>query len=165
MRKELCDVHYNNTAYRFCHPKIVSACVCLLERYDKNRSHTNHCIVKMLHRIAFDCNRPAMMFQATLFLTFQKILHNPMPHLKVGLKNMLFFIELRFFSSLYEICHVFFIYVISSLSLVPLCMSFCNQTIIPWIINVVFFKLKLESLKLLTLNNCYTKLQVKYYFS
>ncbi|OWR52896.1 timeout [Danaus plexippus plexippus] len=76
------DFDFQDFVLRFCHPKIVSACVCLLERYDKNRSHTNHCIVKMLHRIAFDCNRPAMMFQATLFLTFQKILHNPMPHLK-----------------------------------------------------------------------------------
>ncbi|XP_045765295.1 protein timeless homolog isoform X2 [Maniola jurtina] len=76
------DFDFQDFVLRFCHPRVVSACVCLLERYDKNLPHTNHCIVKMLHRIAWDCNRPVMMFQASLFLIFQRILHNPVPHLK-----------------------------------------------------------------------------------
>ncbi|XP_045446823.1 protein timeless homolog [Melitaea cinxia] len=76
------DFDFQDFVNRFCHPRVVSSCVSLLEHYDKNPPHTNHCIVKMLHRIAWDCRRPAMMFQATLFLIFQKILHNPAPHLK-----------------------------------------------------------------------------------
>ncbi|XP_039749472.1 protein timeless homolog [Pararge aegeria] len=76
------DFDFKDFVLRFCHARVVSACVYLLERYDKNLPHTNHCIVKMLHRIAWDCNRPVMMFQATLFLIFQRVLHNPVPHLK-----------------------------------------------------------------------------------
>ncbi|CAH2105801.1 unnamed protein product [Euphydryas editha] len=76
------DFDFQDFVNRFCHPRVVSACVTLLENYDKNLPYTNHCILKMLHRIAWDCRRPAMMFQATLFLIFQKVLHNPAPHLK-----------------------------------------------------------------------------------
>ncbi|CAH0725288.1 unnamed protein product, partial [Brenthis ino] len=76
------DFDFQDFVLRFCHQRVVSACVCLLEGYEKNLPYTNHCIVKMLHRIAYDSNRPAMMFQATLFLVFQKILNNPIPIFK-----------------------------------------------------------------------------------
>ncbi|KAL0882454.1 hypothetical protein ABMA27_000930 [Loxostege sticticalis] len=76
------DFDFQDFVLRFCNPRVVSACVSLLERYDKNLPHTNHCIAKMLHRIAWDCKRPSMMFQATLFVTFQKILENPVPQFK-----------------------------------------------------------------------------------
>ncbi|KAG6441528.1 hypothetical protein O3G_MSEX001806 [Manduca sexta] len=76
------DFDFQDFVQRFCHPRTVSACVLLLERYDKNLPYTNHCIVKMLHRIAWDCKRPTMMFQATLFVIFQKIYANPMPQFK-----------------------------------------------------------------------------------
>ncbi|XP_063824228.1 protein timeless homolog isoform X1 [Ostrinia nubilalis] len=76
------DFDFQDFVLRFCHPRVVSACVSLLEEYDKNLPHTNHCIAKMLHRIAWDCKRPSMMFQATLFIIFQKILENPVPQFK-----------------------------------------------------------------------------------
>ncbi|KPJ08860.1 Protein timeless-like [Papilio machaon] len=108
------DFDFQDFVQRFCHPRVVSACAYLLERYEKNSSYTNHCIIKMLHRIAWDCKRPSMMFQASMFLTFQKIFHNPLPHFKelekfglfvfrkfseVALKNTKVFIELLFWKS------------------------------------------------------------------
>ncbi|CAK1598882.1 unnamed protein product [Parnassius mnemosyne] len=108
------DFDFKDFVQRFCHPRVVSACVSLLERYERNSAHINHCILKMLHRIAWDCSRPSMMFQATLFLTFQRILHNPMPHFKelekfalfifrkfaqIASKNPKVFIELLFWKS------------------------------------------------------------------
>ncbi|CAG4919441.1 unnamed protein product [Colias eurytheme] len=76
------EFDFQDFVQRFCHPRVVSACASLLEKYDKNTPYTNHCIVKMLHRIAWDCKRPAMMFQASMFLTFQKILGNRIAHFK-----------------------------------------------------------------------------------
>ncbi|CAH0763660.1 unnamed protein product [Diatraea saccharalis] len=73
---------FNDFVLRFCNARVVNACISLLERYDKNLPHTNHCIMKMLHRIAWDSKLPTMMFQATLFLIFQKIFDNPMPQYK-----------------------------------------------------------------------------------
>ncbi|XP_068631515.1 protein timeless homolog [Battus philenor] len=108
------DFDFQDFVQRFCNPRVVSACAYLLERYENNTPHVNHCIIKMLHRIAWDCKRPSMMFQASLFLTFQKIFHNPMPHLKelekfglfifrkfaaIASKNTKVFIELLFWKS------------------------------------------------------------------
>nr|CAB3517255.1 unnamed protein product [Spodoptera littoralis] len=108
------DFDFKDFVNRFCHPRVVSACVTLLENYDKNLPHTNHCIAKMLHRIAWDCKRPSMMFQASLFLIFQKILDNRVPQFKelekfaiyilrkfteVASKNPKVFIELLFWKN------------------------------------------------------------------
>ena len=49
----------------------------MLRQYATNSTLTNHCIAKMFHRIAWDCKMPAMMFQASLFKIFQKILDDP----------------------------------------------------------------------------------------
>ncbi|KAJ2951910.1 hypothetical protein O0L34_g4163 [Tuta absoluta] len=76
------DFDFVDFVSRFCQPRVVSACVSLLEQYEKNLPHTNHCCAKMLHRVAWDCKRPSMMFQATLFIIFQKILNNPLPQFK-----------------------------------------------------------------------------------
>ncbi|KAH9640510.1 hypothetical protein HF086_018176 [Spodoptera exigua] len=108
------DFDFKDFVNRFCHPRVVSACVTLLENYDKNLPYTNHCIAKMLHRIAWDCKRPSMMFQASLFLIFQKILDDRVPHFKelekfaiyilrkfteVASKNPKVFIELLFWKN------------------------------------------------------------------
>lgn len=62
---------------RFAHRKIVEAYCSLLRRYATNSTLTNHCLVKMLHRIALDCKMPTMLFQLSLFKTFQKIMEDP----------------------------------------------------------------------------------------
>lgn len=65
---------------RFAHCKIVQAYCSLLRRYATNSTLTNHCLVKMLHRIAFDCKMPAMLFQMSLFRTFKLIMEDPRAH-------------------------------------------------------------------------------------
>ncbi|KAF7277062.1 hypothetical protein GWI33_009485, partial [Rhynchophorus ferrugineus] len=71
---------YNETNFKFedftkrlPHPKIVRACGLALQQFEKNSVNTNHCIVKLLHRIAFDCKMFIMVFQLSIFRTFQKI--------------------------------------------------------------------------------------------
>ena len=68
--------------FRFCQPQIVKAYITLLADFKNNSQHTNHCIVKMLHRIAFDMGVIGMLFQASLFRIFQRILTDPVCNLK-----------------------------------------------------------------------------------
>ncbi|XP_041372172.1 protein timeless homolog [Gigantopelta aegis] len=49
----------------------------LLADFETNTVHTNHCVLKMMHRIAVDLGYPAMIFQASIFRVFQKILLGP----------------------------------------------------------------------------------------
>lgn len=53
---------------------MVAACGLILRTFDKPNVHTSqiHAALKLLHRICFDCKKPAMAFQASLFRTFQK---------------------------------------------------------------------------------------------
>ncbi|XP_022243538.1 protein timeless homolog [Limulus polyphemus] len=61
----------------FATTKVVQSYVTLLSGYQKNTPHTNHCIVKMLHRIAWDCRMYGLLFQASAFRIFQNIMHDP----------------------------------------------------------------------------------------
>ncbi|CAB0002894.1 unnamed protein product [Nesidiocoris tenuis] len=66
---------------------MVKVCNTLLNSYDTNSETTNHCVVKMLYRIAFECKLPAMLFQASLFIKFRDILANYEPKYKKKLKQ------------------------------------------------------------------------------
>ena len=44
-----------------------------MQNFRGNSGHTNHCIVKMLHRIAWECGQPAMLFHVAVFRAFQAI--------------------------------------------------------------------------------------------
>lgn len=55
----------------------------LLQQFDKNTDEVNHYVNKMLHRIAWDCKMPGMMFQASMFRVFQRILESKHPGHKV----------------------------------------------------------------------------------
>lgn len=68
---------------RFVHPKVVKPCCQLLATFEKNGVYTNHCLVKMMHRLAWDCKYPVMFFQASAFRTFQKILTSKLDQYKV----------------------------------------------------------------------------------
>jgi timeless len=62
---------------RFAHKNVVKSYCHLLRSYSTNTTLTNHCVIKILHRIAFDCKMPAMIFQLSIFKTFQKIMDDP----------------------------------------------------------------------------------------
>ncbi|XP_047528915.1 protein timeless homolog [Vanessa atalanta] len=75
------DFDFQDFVLRFCHPRVVSACAGVLAR-EAGGARAAHCALKLLHRVAWDCARPAMLFQASLFLVFQRILDKPVPHRK-----------------------------------------------------------------------------------
>ena len=70
---------------RFANVKVVKAMALLLASYDVNSLQVNHYVAKMLHRIAWDCKMPAMIFQASIFRIFQRILESKSPAHKVSL--------------------------------------------------------------------------------
>lgn len=67
------DLKFEDFGKRLAHPKIVRACALALRRFEANSLLTNHCIVKLLHRIAFDSKMPTMLFQVSIFRVFQRI--------------------------------------------------------------------------------------------
>ncbi|XP_041438460.1 protein timeless homolog isoform X2 [Xenopus laevis] len=62
---------------RFANSNVVKTYVLLLKNYQQNSAHTNHCVAKMLHRIAYDLKMEALLFQLSVFCTFNKILVDP----------------------------------------------------------------------------------------
>ncbi|KAK3876876.1 hypothetical protein Pcinc_018372 [Petrolisthes cinctipes] len=66
------EFSFKDFVRRFANSKVIESYSKLLETYETNSSQTNHCILKLFHRIAWDCKLPAMFFQASLFVTFQR---------------------------------------------------------------------------------------------
>lgn len=62
---------------RFASSTVIRAYVLLLRSYQQNSVHTNHCIVKMLHRLAHDLKMEALLFQLSLFCLFNRLLSDP----------------------------------------------------------------------------------------
>ena len=62
--------------HRFAHQNVVKSCILLLADFTRNSLFTNHCAVKLLHRIAFDHNAVALLFQARLFRVFTRLLND-----------------------------------------------------------------------------------------
>lgn len=63
--------------------RAVQAAGLLLQKFEGNSVFTNHCVAKLLHRIAWEAKMPAMLFQASLFRSFQRIFKSTLPHHKV----------------------------------------------------------------------------------
>uniref|UniRef100_A0A452H5V8 Timeless C-terminal domain-containing protein n=1 Tax=Gopherus agassizii TaxID=38772 RepID=A0A452H5V8_9SAUR len=62
---------------RFASASVVKAYVLLLRGYRQNSAHTNHCVAKMLHRIACDLKMEALLFQLSVFCIFRRLLSDP----------------------------------------------------------------------------------------
>ena len=69
------EQEFDFTAFvqRFAVKSVCSAYAILFAAYAKNSDHTNHCIVKMFHRIAFDLKLPALLFHVQILRVFQRI--------------------------------------------------------------------------------------------
>lgn len=67
------SLDFKDFVKRLVHPKIVRVCALALRTFDTNSINTNHSILKLMHRIAFDCKYYVMMFQLSLFRTFQRM--------------------------------------------------------------------------------------------
>ncbi|XP_073681631.1 protein timeless homolog [Garra rufa] len=62
---------------RFASPNVVRPYIILLRSYSQNSVHTNHCITRMLHRLAVDLKMEALLYQLSVFSLFNKILGDP----------------------------------------------------------------------------------------
>ncbi|XP_070596659.1 protein timeless homolog [Erythrolamprus reginae] len=62
---------------RFASANVVKAYFLLFKNYQQNSPHTNHCVVKMLHRIAYDLKMEALLFQLSVFCLFNRLLSDP----------------------------------------------------------------------------------------
>ncbi|XP_050412859.1 protein timeless homolog [Patella vulgata] len=65
---------YMNT---FAKSAILKSYGLLLADYKTNTTHTNHCIIKMFHRVSVDLGCVGMLFQASIFRTFQQLMFGP----------------------------------------------------------------------------------------
>ena len=85
---------------RFASKNVTSAISLLLSNFKKNSGPINHCAVKMLHRIAWDCGQPAMIFHVSFMRIFQEIHReyklNPDPVIK-EMNKFASYILTRFF--------------------------------------------------------------------
>ncbi|EFX80319.1 putative TIMEOUT/TIM-2 protein, partial [Daphnia pulex] len=77
VRRSEKELQFEEFIRRFAHKNVVKSYCHLLRSYSTNTTLTNHCVIKILHRIAFDCKMPAMIFQLSIFKTFQKIMDDP----------------------------------------------------------------------------------------
>ncbi|XP_069086800.1 protein timeless homolog isoform X2 [Pleurodeles waltl] len=82
--EEMAAVHVSEKEFnfldylkRFANPATIKAYLLLLKHYQDNSTHTNHCIVKMLHRISCDLKMEGLLFQLSVFLLFNRIFSDP----------------------------------------------------------------------------------------
>uniref|UniRef100_A0A3P9PI13 Timeless circadian clock n=1 Tax=Poecilia reticulata TaxID=8081 RepID=A0A3P9PI13_POERE len=83
---------------RFANPGIVRSYLLLLKSYSTNTPHTNHCVARMLHRLAVDLKMDALLFQLSVFHLFNKILSDPAADAYKELVTFAKFVLKRFFA-------------------------------------------------------------------
>ncbi|XP_052126386.1 protein timeless homolog [Frankliniella occidentalis] len=76
------ELQFPDFLKRMVHSRAVQAAGYLLQTFEKNSVFTNHCLAKLLHRIAWEAKMPGMLFQASLFRSFQRIFKSPLPQHK-----------------------------------------------------------------------------------
>ena len=67
------EFNYKAFVFRFAVKNVVMPYGVLFNSYLKNSKETNHHIIKMFHRIAVDCELPALLFQTSIFRVFQQV--------------------------------------------------------------------------------------------
>ncbi|XP_018314888.1 LOW QUALITY PROTEIN: protein timeless homolog [Mycetomoellerius zeteki] len=87
------DFKLDEFLQRFANVKVVKALTLLMQQFENNTIELNHYITKMLHRIAWDCKMPGMIFQASIFRIFQRILESKDPAHKELQKFAVFIIR------------------------------------------------------------------------
>ncbi|XP_059218459.1 protein timeless homolog [Stomoxys calcitrans] len=66
---------FDDFAKRLVNPKIVRACVVVLADWEQIPTKSLKAAVTILHRIAYGCSCPAMLYQAKLFRIFQEVMN------------------------------------------------------------------------------------------
>ncbi|XP_069826562.1 protein timeless homolog [Dendropsophus ebraccatus] len=83
---------------RFANANVVKTYVLLLKNYQHNSAYTNHCVAKMLHRIAYDLKMEAFLFQLSVFCIFNRILSDPVASAYKELVSFAKYIINKFFA-------------------------------------------------------------------
>nr|XP_020448590.1 protein timeless homolog isoform X2 [Monopterus albus] len=83
---------------RFANPGVLRPYLLLLKSYSKNTPHVNHCIIRMLHRLAVDLKMDALLFQLSVFNLFNKILSDPAAAAYMEIVTFAKYVLNRFFS-------------------------------------------------------------------
>ena len=68
--------NFNEFMKSFANQKILQPYCLAFQKYEKNSQHVNNCIIKIFHRLAFDCQMYCMLFQLSFFRTMQHIFNN-----------------------------------------------------------------------------------------
>lgn len=82
------ELKFDEFVRRFANIKVMMAYSKLFKQYEKNSKFTNHCILKMYHRIGFDSKLPAMFYQASLFRVFLKAMEDPKQDVSESIKEI-----------------------------------------------------------------------------
>ncbi|XP_068777323.1 protein timeless homolog isoform X3 [Struthio camelus] len=83
---------------QFARAPVIRAYVVLLRSYAQNSAHTNHCVARMLHRLACDLHMEALLFQLSLFSLFNRLLSDPCAGAYQELVTLAKFILGKFFA-------------------------------------------------------------------
>ena len=67
------EFNFKEFTMRFAVKSVIQTYSLVLANYEKNNDYTNHCVIKMFHRIAWDCGLPSMLYNISIFRSFQKI--------------------------------------------------------------------------------------------
>uniref|UniRef100_A0AAY4E162 Timeless circadian clock n=1 Tax=Denticeps clupeoides TaxID=299321 RepID=A0AAY4E162_9TELE len=92
------DFNFLDFIKRFASPTIVRPYLLLLRTYSQNTPHTNHCIARMLHRLAVDLKMEGLLYQLSVFCLFNKILGDPAAAAYKELVTFAKFVLSRFFA-------------------------------------------------------------------
>ena len=84
---------------KFCHQKIMKTFSYLLTQYSFNSDFTNHALVKMLHRICYQCKKFPLLYQISLFSVFQFILEESSSSRYQELRKFVVHVLNKFFSA------------------------------------------------------------------
>ncbi|CAG5128685.1 unnamed protein product, partial [Candidula unifasciata] len=73
-----CETELNFNAFiaDFAHPEVIKKYAILLAEFTTNSDNINHCVIKMLHRLSHDLGFVGMLFQASMFRTFNTLLQS-----------------------------------------------------------------------------------------
>ncbi|XP_076063170.1 protein timeless homolog isoform X1 [Oratosquilla oratoria] len=71
------EFNFQEFVRRFANTRVMQSFYKLFRNFNNNSDYTNHCILKMYHRIGWDCKLPAMFFQASIFRIFQMAMEDP----------------------------------------------------------------------------------------
>ena len=67
------ELDFTGLVLRFASKNVCQAFARSFKDYRTNTDFLNHCIIKMFHRISWDCKLPALLYQVSILRTFQGI--------------------------------------------------------------------------------------------